>query len=160
MKLAMRAAQQEPRLYLTTYHPLVVTAAGRRASDKHNLPPFVDGAIRREPDLEHEWPSITCLCRGEQFAPRLRVGDHVVYMTVKRRYGMQRRHWRLPQVASANKLGMLLTRMEAEFGMTPSARTRIQVPAGMGEMDEEDRRMFGDDGSAFRDFLRRSKESS
>ncbi len=33
-----------------------------------------------------------------------------------------------PQVASANKLGMLLTKLEQEFGMTPSARTRIEVP--------------------------------
>ena len=66
-----------------------------------------------------------------------------------------------PQVATANKLGMLLTRMEAEFGMTPSARSRIQVPAGAGYVeDEEDRRMFGDDGNSVRDFLRRSKESS
>jgi len=64
-----------------------------------------------------------------------------------------------PQVATAKKLGMLLTRMEVEFGMTPSARTRIQVPAGAGyEMDEEGRRMFGEDGNSFREFLRRSKE--
>ncbi len=38
-----------------------------------------------------------------------------------------------PQVAIANKLAQQLTRLEQEFGMTPSARTRIQVmpqPAG------------------------------
>ena len=32
-----------------------------------------------------------------------------------------------PQVAIANKLAIQLTRLEQEFGMTPSARTRIQV---------------------------------
>ena len=32
-----------------------------------------------------------------------------------------------PQVAIANKLAQQLTRLEAEFGMTPSARTRIHV---------------------------------
>ncbi len=32
-----------------------------------------------------------------------------------------------PQVAIANKLCQHLTRLEQEFGMTPSARTRIQV---------------------------------
>ncbi len=35
-----------------------------------------------------------------------------------------------PQVAVANKLAQQLTRLEGEFGMTPSARSRIQlVPA-------------------------------
>ena len=32
-----------------------------------------------------------------------------------------------PQVAIANKLATQLTRLEQEFGMTPSARTRIHV---------------------------------
>ncbi|MCO6436912.1 MAG: phage terminase small subunit P27 family [Phycisphaerae bacterium] len=32
-----------------------------------------------------------------------------------------------PQVAIANKLATQLTRLEAEFGMTPSARARIQL---------------------------------
>lgn len=35
-----------------------------------------------------------------------------------------------PQVAIAHKLAQQLIRLEAEFGMTPSARTRIQVSAG------------------------------
>jgi len=33
-----------------------------------------------------------------------------------------------PQVAIANKLAAQLTGLEQEFGMTPSARTRISVP--------------------------------
>lgn len=33
----------------------------------------------------------------------------------------------VPQVAISHKLGTLLTRLEQEFGMTPSARSRIQV---------------------------------
>jgi P27 family predicted phage terminase small subunit len=32
-----------------------------------------------------------------------------------------------PQVGIANKLAQQLTRLEQEFGMTPSARTRIQI---------------------------------
>jgi len=32
-----------------------------------------------------------------------------------------------PQVAIASKLALLLTRMEQEFGMTPSARARLQL---------------------------------
>jgi hypothetical protein len=62
------------------------------------LPPFVDSSIRREPDLEHEWPSISCLCRAGKFAPRLAVGDVVLYLTVKARYRSKRSHRRLTAV--------------------------------------------------------------
>jgi hypothetical protein len=68
-------------LFLNTYTPLVRSEAGRQASKQCKLPPFIDGSIRREPDLQHKWPAITCLCRADKFAPRLVVGDHVVYMT-------------------------------------------------------------------------------
>ncbi|MBX3322233.1 MAG: phage terminase small subunit P27 family [Phycisphaeraceae bacterium] len=33
-----------------------------------------------------------------------------------------------PEVAIVNKLSLALSRLEAEFGLTPSARTRINVP--------------------------------
>lgn len=33
-----------------------------------------------------------------------------------------------PQVGIANKLALMLTKMEAEFGFTPSSRSRIVVP--------------------------------
>ncbi len=44
-----------------------------------------------------------------------------------------------PQVSIAHKLAALLTRMEAEFGMTPSARSRIHMDPRLipGEMSEE-----------------------
>jgi phage terminase small subunit len=32
-----------------------------------------------------------------------------------------------PQTAIANKLALTLTRLEAEFGMTPSGRSRLHV---------------------------------
>ncbi|HEX5690519.1 MAG TPA: phage terminase small subunit P27 family, partial [Roseiflexaceae bacterium] len=35
-----------------------------------------------------------------------------------------------PQVAIAHKLAALLGRLEAEFGLTPSARSRITLPVG------------------------------
>ncbi|HEY4313608.1 MAG TPA: hypothetical protein VGN12_29415 [Pirellulales bacterium] len=72
--------------YLVTYTPLVASRAGREACEAHHLQPFIDGSIRREPDLEHTSPSISCLCRAARFAPRLLPGDLVGYMTVKRRY--------------------------------------------------------------------------
>jgi hypothetical protein len=76
-----------PRYFLNTYAPLVATSAGRIASEAHCIPPFVDGSIRREPDLEISYPSISCLCRAGKFAPRLCSGDIVGYMTCKGRYG-------------------------------------------------------------------------
>ena len=60
-----------------------------------------------------------------------------------------------PQVATANKLGMLLTRMAAEFGMTPSARTRIEVPSAPLEYDP----MF-DGPNSFEAFMARGRETS
>jgi hypothetical protein len=82
----------------------VATAAGRDAAIRHHLPPFIDGSIRREPDLEHATPSISCLCRGANFAPRLRVGDVVAYMTVKGTYGEGSRHHRLTALLRVARL--------------------------------------------------------
>jgi hypothetical protein len=84
------------RCFLATFRPLVRTAKGRRAARLHNLPPFIDGSCRREPDFESRFPSITAACRAGNFAPRLRVGDRVAYLTVKGRYGGdQSPGWRL-----------------------------------------------------------------
>ncbi len=47
-----------------------------------------------------------------------------------------------PQVASANKLAQQLTRLEQEFGMTPSARTRIQVVAPAPPVSKDKARFF------------------
>ncbi len=48
-----------------------------------------------------------------------------------------------PQVAIANKLAQQLTRLEAEFGMTPSARARPQVaPARTQSSDNSKERFF------------------
>lgn len=76
-----------PFFYLNTYVPLAASKAGRDASDRYKIAPFVDGSIRREPDLEHPFPAITCLCRADKFAPRLIPGDIVAYMLRKDRYG-------------------------------------------------------------------------
>jgi hypothetical protein len=78
---------ETPNSYLNVYHPLIMTAAGRHACERRRLDPFVDASIRREPDLEYRWPTISALCRGAMFAPRLQAGDVVVYLTVKGRWG-------------------------------------------------------------------------
>src|ERR1700683_5560370 len=79
----MSDSADAPRAFLVSYTPLVATPHGRNAAAQFRLPPFIDGSIRREPDLEIDWPSISCLCRAGKFAPRLRVGDWVCYMTKK-----------------------------------------------------------------------------
>lgn len=92
------------RLFLVTYAPLVRSRAGREASEQLQIPPFVDGSIRREPDLEHDHPAISCLCHAGKFAPRLEVGDHVVYLTKRGRYRSPTDHWRLAAILRANRL--------------------------------------------------------
>jgi hypothetical protein len=84
-------ANREPRFFLNSYRPLIATPVGRIASERHEIPPFVDGSIRREPDLQHQWPTISCLCRAGLFAPRLCVNDFVTYITVKGAERGQRR---------------------------------------------------------------------
>jgi hypothetical protein len=85
--------------YPVSYHPLVEHRAGKIAAARYGIPSFVDGSCRREPDFESEFPSISALCRGRNFAPRLRVGDTAAYMTIKRRWGGHpEKHWRLTAV--------------------------------------------------------------
>lgn len=84
------------RCFLATFRPLIQTARGRTAAQRYNLPPFIDGSCRREPDFESRFPSITALCRAGNFAPRLQVGDRVAYLTVKGKYaGDEAPGWRL-----------------------------------------------------------------
>ena len=47
-----------------------------------------------------------------------------------------------PQVAVASKLAQQLTRLEQEFGMTPSARARLQLPQGMADSYDPKARFF------------------
>jgi hypothetical protein len=87
------------RCFLATYRPLVKSPSGRQAVRQHALRPFIDGSCRREPDFESRFPSITATCRGRNFAPRLRVGDRIAYLTVKGKYlGDPESGWRLVAV--------------------------------------------------------------
>lgn len=72
------------KAFLVAYRPLIHRRAGRVAAEQFHLPPFLDGSCRREPDLESAFPSISALCRGRNFAPRLRVGDLAAYLAAKR----------------------------------------------------------------------------
>jgi hypothetical protein len=88
-------------IYLVTYNPLCSNLKGRKAALKYDLPPFIDGSTRREPDLELKFPSISSLCRGRNFAPRLNEGDSVIYITRKGNYGSK--HYKLTTILEVIK---------------------------------------------------------
>ncbi|WP_309720282.1 hypothetical protein [Armatimonas sp.] len=92
-------------IYLNSYHPLAKCPSGRKAAATHNLPPYADASCRREPDLEASLPAISALCRTTKFAPRLKVGDVVTYITVSSFYPpiTDRRHYRLTAVLEVLK---------------------------------------------------------
>src|SRR5256885_16284632 len=70
-------------IYLAKYNPLCRTVNESKPAHPSNVPPFVDGSCRREPDLESACPSISALCRCGLFAPNLQRGDIVVYSSFK-----------------------------------------------------------------------------
>ncbi len=73
--------------YLVSFRPLAISKIGRSVASEYQLPLYIDSSCRREPDLQSEYPSISAICRGGRFAPRLQVGDHVLYITVKSSFG-------------------------------------------------------------------------
>jgi hypothetical protein len=75
--------------YLVSYRPLAISARGRKIAEKYNFAPFIDSSCRREPDLNHSFPSISALCRAGKFAPKLRVGDEILYITVQSKFGVR-----------------------------------------------------------------------
>lgn len=80
---------------LNSFHPLCETAIGLRAIETKNYAPFIDASCRREPDFESNYPSISCLCRQEEFAPLPQPNDIVVYITVKSKWRTDFEHYRL-----------------------------------------------------------------
>jgi hypothetical protein len=76
------APRSETRYFLNSYHPLCETEAGRRIAVEHGVPPFVDYSIRREPDFQNEYPSITGLCRCDKLVGQVQEGDFIAYVTV------------------------------------------------------------------------------
>jgi hypothetical protein len=91
--------ETRPSIYLAKYHPLAEYPGGLEAIQKYRLSPFVDASCRREPDLESSYPSISTICHGVMFAPRLQPGDVVVYITSKGRYeNLPVDHWRFTAV--------------------------------------------------------------
>jgi len=69
-------------IYLNSFKPLCYNALGLAAINKYGFPPFIDSSCRREPDFQISLPSISALCRGRKFAPKLKINDIIVYITV------------------------------------------------------------------------------
>ncbi|MBV8519376.1 MAG: hypothetical protein JO197_18435 [Acidobacteria bacterium] len=106
------------RAFLSTYRPLCGARAGREASARHGLLPFIDGSCQREPDLEAKFPTISALCRVKRFAPRLQKCDRVAYMTKLGRYDEREAHWRLTALLT------VLERFESHAGAAEWHRAR------------------------------------
>ena len=77
------------RVYYSSFYPLCSTPLGRRAVQRYGIPPFIDGSCRREPDFQHQFPSITALCRP-RFVEKLSIGSKVIYSTNKYGIGKKR----------------------------------------------------------------------
>jgi len=132
-------------VYVVTYRPLCSTAAGRAVKSD---PPYADGSCRREPDLESPFPSITALCRGRNFAPRLKEDDRVAYVTCARN-GI----WRLTALLRVKRYfgtheqaaawyrseGLPLPSNCMVAGNRPLPLNRTIGPSGCNELKEWDR---------------------
>ncbi len=90
MKHKIHYNNQEISVFFTSFYPLCCTSYGKGAiGSPYNLPPYIDGSCRREPDFENEFPAITGLCRPG-FVDRLDVDDLVIYTTNKKFLGTKR----------------------------------------------------------------------
>ncbi len=80
-------------VFLNTFIPLAYNRFGRNNAIAHNLPLFIDGSCRREPDFQNPFPAITQLCRPGKLVSRLSVGDLIIYLTKLGNYGNPPAHW-------------------------------------------------------------------
>jgi hypothetical protein len=69
--------------FLNSFHPLCKNEAGWKICQYHKIPPFIDYSIRREPDFENPFPSITGLCRCDKLVGQAEENDFIAYVTVK-----------------------------------------------------------------------------
>lgn len=68
------------------FSPFNMFISGRAAIREYNLLPFVDTSCQRELEFSIGDVSIAAFCRGTKFAPILKVGDQVIYLTKTGRY--------------------------------------------------------------------------
>lgn len=87
-------------IFLNSYRPICLSKQGKSAIINYNLPKYIDGSVRREPDFESDYVGISATCRGKKFAPRLHENDIIVYITKKERYNktLTKSHWMLTSI--------------------------------------------------------------
>ncbi len=95
---------EEKLIYLNSYRPICSTKFGINAIKNYNILPFVDGSCRRELDFENKYPSITALCRGDKFAPNLKEGNIIVYMTVGGKFNEYKKGHHLVAILIVEKI--------------------------------------------------------
>lgn len=76
-------AQRAPQYFLNSYHPLCEFESGCVIAQQTKTPPFADNSIRREPDFQHRFPSISGLCRCDKLVGQAQERDFIAYVTVK-----------------------------------------------------------------------------
>lgn len=82
-------------VFLNSFTPLAVNKIGRASATKYNMPLFIDGSCRREPDFENSKPAITQLCRPTKLVTRLSNNNLIIYITKLGSYGTKQAHWKL-----------------------------------------------------------------
>jgi hypothetical protein len=82
-------------VFLNSFTPLSVNKFGKKSANLYNLPLYIDGSCRREPDFENSKPAITQLCRPKKLVTRLSKNDLVIYITKLGGYGTKQAHWKL-----------------------------------------------------------------
>ncbi|MCY1589535.1 hypothetical protein [Staphylococcus pettenkoferi] len=90
---------------MVTYEPMIFRKEGAKiVSEYDDIPEYLDASIRTEPSLNVKYPGISSLCRGEKLAPKLKVGDKVIYITKKSTYHHEFNHWRLVAILEVIKV--------------------------------------------------------
>lgn len=94
--------KKQRTIWLLSYRPLAASPNGPWKNHPDRCLPFEDASCRREPDFRAPKPTITSACRPD-FVKKLNIGDIVIYVTVKNRYGTKKPHRKLVAVLVVGK---------------------------------------------------------
>ncbi|MCH8251858.1 MAG: P27 family phage terminase small subunit [Planctomycetes bacterium] len=107
------------------------TLAWACGAEDHSMPPT--SMATRKPTRNTSVSRRVAMAPGDMYPLKDAAG------TVK--YWQQWQQW--PQVSIAHRLSQQLTKLEAEFGLTPASRSRISVQDTRPAYDADEARFFG-----------------